>query len=260
VLVGLGLLAAVLATIVAVRAMRRRQRDEIRSVGHYHERLDTLHVDSQDRGGSVRVVADLTPPPEHEAPGRPRLDPSAAQLPEWSPPARPRARRRYHDQDWAMRRMQPRARIDTGTLLVVGIVVGVLVAVALAGYLLQHARSTTTTTTTTTTSSTTTTTVPAARLSPTSVTGGLATYAVATNPYVLAVHASSREWLQLTVPPLSATITTRVLAAGQTFTETVTGPSDLELGAPSAATVRVGTAPVVFPTSYTPPLTLRFSP
>jgi len=74
------------------------------------------------------------------------------------------------------------------------------------------------------------------------------------------VHASSREWLQLTVPPLSATITTRVLAAGQTFTETVTGPSDLELGAPSAATVRVGTAPVVFPTSYTPPLTLRFSP
>jgi hypothetical protein len=264
VLVGLAVVAAIGVLVVAARVARRRRRDEIRSVGHYHERLDTLHVESEDRGGSVRVVDDVPPPTAHAPPDRPRLDPDDAHVPEWRVAPHPRERRRYHDQQWAMRRMQPRARVDTGTILVVAIVVAVLVAIALAGYLIQHGRTTSTTTSTTsstTTSSTTTsTTTPAATLQASSVTGGLATYPVAHATYTVVVSASGREWLQLTVPPLSANVTTKVLAPGGTETATVTGPSDLELGAPGVASVRVDGALVVLPTSYTPPLTLRFAP
>ena len=258
-LVGAAVVLAIVTVLLGARVVRRRRRDEIRSIGHYHERLDTLHVRASDRGGSVRFVDEEPPPPPRADPDRPRLDPESARLEPWAPPPTPRARRHRHDQQWAMRRMQPRARIDTGTILVVAIVVAVLVAIALAGYLIQRGRGTAPTSTSTT-APTTTTTVPAA-LRATSVTGGLAVYRVPAARYALVVDAlGGREWLQLTVPPLGADITTRVLAAGRRSTSSVTGPADLELGAPSAARVTVDGAAVVLPARFTPPLTLRFEP
>jgi hypothetical protein len=86
-----------------------------------------------------------------DAPHRPKLDPEAANLDTAGPFATPRERRRRHDRDWAIDRMQPRARVDTATVIVVAVVVLVLVAIALAGYLIQHGRGSTPTTTTTTT-------------------------------------------------------------------------------------------------------------
>jgi hypothetical protein len=146
VLVGVSLALACVVVALGARAIRRRRRDEIRSIHHYHERLDTLHVEQHDRGGSVRVVDDAPAPTEHLDPDRPRLDPDAAHLAPWDPTAPPQERSR-HDRTWALDRMQSRARIDTGTVLIVAIVVVILVAIALAGYAIQRARGSTTTTT-----------------------------------------------------------------------------------------------------------------
>jgi hypothetical protein len=147
VLVGVSLALACVVVALGARAIRRRRRDEIRSIHHYHERLDTLHVEQHDRGGSVRVVEDVPAPVEHLDPDRPRLDPDAARLAPWDPTAPPQEPGR-HDRTWALDRMQSRARIDTGTVLIVAIVVVILVAIALAGYAIQRARGSTTTTTT----------------------------------------------------------------------------------------------------------------
>ena len=143
---GVAILLAALA-VVALRTVRRRRRDEIRSVHHYHDRLDTLHVEPHDRGGSVRVVHEAPVQVAHD-PERPRLDPDAANLAPWSPTPAERERRRRHDRSWALERMQPRARIDTGTIVVISIVVAVLAGIAFAGYLIQHRRGGAPTTTT----------------------------------------------------------------------------------------------------------------
>jgi hypothetical protein len=151
VVVAVALSAALVVVLVGIRVLQRRRRDEIRSVHHYHDRLDTLHVEPHDRGGSVRLVDGVPAPDEHAPPDRPRLDPDAAHLAPWSPaPAAPERPRR-HDRNWALGRMQSRARVDTGTFLIVSIVVAVLAAIALAGYLIQRGRGSPPPTTTTST-------------------------------------------------------------------------------------------------------------
>jgi hypothetical protein len=144
VLAGLALALVLLVGLAtaAARAIRRRQRDEIRSIGHYHERLDTLHVEPLDRGGSVRVVdaVDLDPEP-HREPGRPRLDADVARL-GVAPLADPVAPSERRVRQWALGRTQPRARVDTATMLIVASVVAVMVALGVVGYVLGHDRTT----------------------------------------------------------------------------------------------------------------------
>jgi hypothetical protein len=147
VLVGVSLALACIVVALGFRAIRRRRRDVIRSVDHYHERLDTLHVEQHDRGGSVRVVDGAPACDEHPDPDRPRLDPQAARLASWDPTAPPQEQGR-HDRTWALERMQSHARVDMGTVLIVAIVTIVLVAIAFAGYLIQRGRDSPTTTTT----------------------------------------------------------------------------------------------------------------
>ena len=133
-LVGVSLALALLVVAVGARAIRKRRRDEIRSIHHYHERLDTLHVEPHDRGGSVRVVRRGAGP--HASTWIPTARgsiPEAARLAPWDPAGPPEEPGR-HDRTWALERMQPHARVDTGTVLIVAVVVGILVAIALAGY------------------------------------------------------------------------------------------------------------------------------
>jgi hypothetical protein len=145
VLIGVSIALACLVVLVGARAIRRRRRDEIRSVDHYHVRLDTLHVEPHDRGGSVRVVDEVPPPIEHVDPERPRLDPASANLAPWDPSTPPEQSAR-HDRTWALDRMQTRSRVDTVTVVIVAIVVAVLAAIAFAGYLIERGRTTPTTT------------------------------------------------------------------------------------------------------------------
>jgi hypothetical protein len=269
-LAGLAVALALVVVVLALRVAARRRRDEIRSVHHYHDRLDTLHVEPHDRGGSVRVVEEVVEPEPHDPPSRPRLDEDAAQLAPWSPPPKPRERHHRHDERWALQRMETRARVDTGTILVVAIVVAVLVAIALAGYLVERrstvttttssSGSTSTTTTTTTPGTTTTTTLPTSLVARSS-TSTLATYSVPARRYVVNVSAAGGSaWLSVTVPPLSNNVRTDTLSAGGVAHLRVTGPSDLVLGAPGNVAVSVGAIPVVFPAGYAAPLTLRFEP
>jgi hypothetical protein len=146
VLAGAVIFVAIFVGGAAARALRRRQRDEIRSVHHYHDRLDTLHVEPHDRGGSVRVVAEVEVASPHAEPGRPRVQLDDSAIGGTSPPAEPEDRSR-HGRTWALSRTQPRAMVDTTTLLIVTIVLAALVALALAGYLLRTDGGSTTTTT-----------------------------------------------------------------------------------------------------------------
>jgi hypothetical protein len=135
------LILAVGFTTAVGRAIRRRQRDELRSIGHYHERLDMLHVESHDRGGAVRVVDAVDAPiASHREPGKPRLTPHVAKL--GTPPevdtVAPRERQ---VRQWALGRTQPRARVDTASMLIVASVVVVLVALGVVGYVLGHDRT-----------------------------------------------------------------------------------------------------------------------
>jgi hypothetical protein len=139
VLVVVVLVAALCLLGLAIRVLARRRRDEIRSIDQYHERLDTLHVESHDRGGSVRVMHGDEPSAAVLSPERPRLSPDAVHVDVSLSPLRPERHGR-HDREWALGRMQPRARVDTATTLVVTIVVTVLVAIALVGYLIQRGR------------------------------------------------------------------------------------------------------------------------
>lgn len=146
-LIGVAIVLACLVVLVGARAIRRRRRDEIRSIDHYHDRLDSLHVEPHDRGGSVRVVDEVPPPVEHASPERPRLDPASAHLAPWDPASPPEQAGR-HDRTWALDRMQSHARIDTGTVVIVVIVVVILAAIAFAGYAIERGRSGPSTTTT----------------------------------------------------------------------------------------------------------------
>ncbi len=143
-LVALVLVAAVGTLTVAVRVIGRRRADELHTVQRYHDRLSTLHVAAQDRGGSVKVVEGQPVPGAVHEPGRPRLDPSAANL-DLTPAPLPAARPRRHGRDWALGRMQPRARIDTVTVVIIAVVVAVLVAIGVVGWAIHRGHPPTTT-------------------------------------------------------------------------------------------------------------------
>jgi hypothetical protein len=141
-------LAAIIVVLVGAKMVQRRRRDEIRSIHHYHDRLDTLHVEPSDRGGSVRVVREPHAEDAPTTPERPRLDPASAHL-DTTPQPLPAEAPARHDRSWALERMQARARVDTATILIVATVIVALIAIALVGYAIQHRRGTSTTTTTT---------------------------------------------------------------------------------------------------------------
>ncbi len=130
------ILAAGFVTSV-LRAWRRRQRDELRSIGSYHERLDTLHVAVTDRGGSVRLVAETEAPPTREAPGRPRVTPWAFPVGRAPVPLEPEQPAR-HGRTWALGRSHPRHRLDTQTVVIALVTALVVGALALVGVLLEH--------------------------------------------------------------------------------------------------------------------------
>lgn len=139
---GCVLLAAWLA-LTARRALSRRRRDELRSTSAYRTRLDTLHVAPKDRGGSVRLVDTEPSPGSSGAPERPRLESVPSRLGA-APDRAEREPDRRHGRRWALSRSEPRARIDTATMLVVAAVAAAIVALGLVGLLIEHDRDATT--------------------------------------------------------------------------------------------------------------------
>jgi flagellar basal body-associated protein FliL len=262
VLIAVIVVLAVVAVVVGVaRIAGQRRRDEIRSIHHYHDRLETLHVAPQDRGGSVRLVRDDLSPSRPE-PDRPRLDPDAVHFDDLDAPVRRDDARARHGQDWALERMQPRARLDTSGVIIVVVVLVVLVAFALVGYLIQRGRGTTTTTvasTTTTTVPATTTTTPSAYV-PQGVSGGVATYALPAGAYRVTVDGKGGPvWVTVSSPPGGALLDARTVAAGASVTFTLSNAARVTLGAPSNATVSVNGVNVTFPSPLPAPLGLQFS-
>jgi hypothetical protein len=256
-------LAVVAIGIGIARIAGKRRRDEIRSIHHYHDRLETLHVAPQDRGGSVRLVHDEVSASRPE-PDRPRLDPDAVHFDDLDAPVRKDEARARHGQDWALERMQPRARLDTSGVIIVIVVLIVLVAFAVAGYLIQHGRGDTTTTVSTTTTTTTTlqptaTTIPSAYV-PQAVSGGVATYPLPAGTYRVTVDGTAGAvWVTVSSPPGGALLDARTVAAGASVTFTLGSAARVTLGAPSNASVKVNGVNVTFPSPLPAPLGLQFS-
>jgi hypothetical protein len=252
-------LAAVVVVLVGAKLVQRRRRDEIRSIHHYHDRLDTLHVEPHDRGGSVRVVRGAPAAPESPTPDRPRLDPSSAHV-DTSLRALPAEARSRHDRIWALERMQPRARVDTATILIVATVVVVLIAIALAGYAIQHRRGTTPTTSTTTTRPVTTSTQPTAYV-PRSAPGGAAIYTAPSGHYSVTITGTGGPvWVSAATPPSSTHTVSRLVPAGGSTTLPFDAAGLVELGAPGNATVTLDGVGVTYPAGYAAPLQLEFVP
>jgi hypothetical protein len=212
-----------------------------------------------DRGGSVRVVDEPPPASELTAPDRPRLDPSSAHL-DTSLRALPAEPRMRHDRDWALERMQPRARVDTATILIVATVIVVLIAIALAGYAIEHRRGTTPSTSTTTTRPVTTSTQPTAYV-PRSTSGGTAIYVAPTGHYSVTITGTGGPiWVSAATPPSSTHTVSRLVAAGGSTTFPFDAAGIIELGAPGDATVTLDGVAVTFPPGYSAPLNLEFRP
>jgi hypothetical protein len=265
VLIGVAIALAIIVVFIGFRLVQRRRRDEIRSIHHYHDRLDTLHVEQHDRGGSVHLVADETAPEAHPAPDRPRLDPEAAHLDPWAPAPAPQEEPRRHDRTWALERMEPKARIDTGTIVIISIVVAVLVAIALVGYQIQRERDKTsspTTSTTTTTGAKGGDVVSApSKIEPLSFHGGVVDFAMpnaGTNALKIAainnaVTASVRS------PSSAATPITKTIAAATSATFELTGLSVVVIGVPDGSSVSLDGVHVAVP-EHASPLTIHFLP
>lgn len=252
-------LVVVVASVVVARTARRRHRDEIRSIHHYHDRLDVLHVEQHDKGGAVRVVDGDPVVATRVAPHRPRLDPDAVHIDGATRDVGSTAPRLRHDREWALDRMEPKARVDTPTFAVALAVVAALVVIAVVGYLIQHDRGRATTRHTATTTRPATTTTVASSITPSSVDGDVATYPLSVRAYTVRVVAAfGAEWVEVTVPPGGPVTYASTLAKGATARVALHGPSMVELGAPNSATVSVDGTPVVFPSPVPPSLSLRF--
>jgi hypothetical protein len=174
-----------------------------------------------------------------------------------------------HNQEWALERALHRtssplswARVATAIVIVLALVVGVSVAASLRHRHTHSAGSavSTTTSTTTSTTSTTSTTMPAT-LSAVSVVQDVATYAVGTAKYTVAVMtANGPSWVVFQMGPKNTLEWQGNLVAGKSEQLQLTGPGLITLGSPADVNVTVNGSRVLLPSPLPPTLLVRISP
>lgn len=91
-------------------------------------------------------------------------------------------------------------------------------------------------------------------------TSASATYAPATASYSLVIGATSGDcWFNVTTSS-GATVLAQTFAAGASATLSLTGTSTVDIGAPTAATLSIGKAPLVLPQGVVGPFTVTIAP
>jgi hypothetical protein len=103
-----------------------------------------------------------------------------------------------------------------------------------------------------------TTTVASTVLSPTAPTAFSAKYAAPSTPYTVAVDASASCWVMATDPSTGHTVWAGTVAPGASHSLSVTGNLEIQLGAPTDASVTMNGKPVQLPAGYRSPFSVIF--
>jgi hypothetical protein len=175
-----------------------------------------------------------------------------------------------HDERWALSKSVHRSSFTSVGSRVALIVAIIAVIAIVSTYYLQHGRhpsSTTTTTTTTTLASSTaseqsnSSVVWPTTLVAASVHGEDATYSVPVGKYRVTVSASNGPvWTVYQMGPKNTLEWQGKVASNARESLVLTGTSQITLGSPRNAQVRVGLSTVAFPSPLPPTLTLILTP
>jgi hypothetical protein len=296
--IGLIIIAAVVITIVAL-LWRRRTRDEIHSIDHYRNALETLHGMRPDTAStSVRVLD----PDEAKSLRQPHaqqvirssnrgLPPPTIAVPPDArdgmvfddanpPPAGPLDEdpHRGHDSSqWAISRAQSHPPLQNRQWMAMGIATAIVLVLLVVGVLVGRSSHTSSRAVTTTTShgtvkkrsSTTTTAAPkvTTTTAPTSyqpqagASTTAATYIAPSTRYVLTITATGGGcWTVANSLPANTQLFAGTVAPGSPESLAVNGGILVTLGAPGNVSITLNGRPVVFPTGYQTPLALTFQP
>lgn len=270
----LAVLAAVVVVVGSAWAVKRRGSTDAHSVEGYRQTLDTLQSLGARPATSVRArrddpgaelgasrssrVARRPVPPQRSA-GMPRRPPFGdAGRPEPAPP-------------WAAGRRPswrpPRRGPAVVLVAAVVVVLGIAAAIALTGHSTPGAKGGSRATGSRTSGSsapgrkptTTTTTLPT-RYSPADATTTAATYTTPGPTFAMTFTATSGScWVQVT-DASGKTVFAASVAAGTSQTVTGSGPTTVDLGAPTVVQVALDHAPVELPAGYRAPFTMTFAP
>jgi hypothetical protein len=103
-----------------------------------------------------------------------------------------------------------------------------------------------------------TTTVVSADLTPAGATAFSARYAAPSSTYTVAIHASALCWVMATDPLTGKVVWTGTIASGASHSVVVSGSLNVQLGAPTDASVTLDGQPAQLPANFRSPFTLEF--
>jgi hypothetical protein len=269
----IGVLAILALTALGLR-LRKLRRDEMRTIATRVERqLLEPPPSPYTPSKGFRLLDGPLNVPDRPLPPRPRLEPdreyvfSESQLPPtYQESVSPLGR---HDERWALSKSVHRSRFSSLGFRV-GLVLVVLAVIAIVStYYLQRGRqpgSTTTTTSTTLASSTktkqsTSTVVWPTTLVATLVHGEDASYTVPVTHYRVTVSGTNGPvWTVYQMGPTNTLEWQGKIAQHENESLVLSGASQITLGSPGNAQVRVGLSTVKFPSPLPPTLTLILTP
>jgi hypothetical protein len=272
--IAVGVVVLLVLVAIALR-VRKLRRDEMRSIAtRVERRLMEPPPSPYTPSRGFRLLDGPIDASDRPAPPRPRLEPdreyvfSESQLPpSYQESVSPLGR---HDERWALSKSAHRSSFTSVGPRVALVVVVIAVIAIVTTYYLQHghlATSTTTTTTTTTLASSNksplsnSTVVWPTTLVATSLHGEDATYSVPAGKYRVTVSGSDGPvWTVYQMGPTNTLEWQGKIASHAHESLVLTGASQITLGSPRNAQVRVGLSTVVFPTPLPPTLTLILTP
>ena len=168
-------------------------------------------------------------------------------------PRRSRGRRRHAGPGGSGSRLLPLV----GAVVVLGLVIGVAVALTPSHHAPPAHQSTKKPKTSVRTTDPPPTTTPP-QVQPTSSTAITADYGAPATGYTVGLQATGPCWVLATTPSTGAVVWTGTLAAGQTRSIPATGNLLLRLGAANDVSVTLNGEPVVFPTGFHSPFDMSF--
>lgn len=286
---GLGFLG-IIVIIIVVLLWKRRTKDEIHSIDHYRNALDTLNEMRTGAGSSsVRVLdsdeARSLRQPEHREAIR-----SSNPRPVVGPPPgsedgmvfddtphqnrlsiEGEHERGHQNPEWAISRAQSNPPFQNRQWYVMGIATAVVIVLLIIGVLIGSSQKSTPTSTTTSTTQKTTSKTTIPKTPPTTIpltyvpqAGGSATAATYTAPstrYILMITATGGGcWTVANSQPANTQLFAGVVPPGTPQQIPVTGAVQVTLGAPGSVSVQLNGHAVTFPTSFQAPLVLTFQP
>jgi hypothetical protein len=265
----IALIVVLVAVSVALR-LRKLRRDEIRKIAaRVDRRLMVPPPSPYTPSKGFRLLDGPTNSAARPEPPRPRLEPdrdyvfSESQLPSNQESASPLGR---HDERWALSKSVRGASLSSVGIRVALLAIVVVIITIVGFYYAEHGKgpsapSTTTTTTLTSSTPSDSKVVWPSILVASVVNGENASYRVPTPKYRVTVSGTNGAvWTVYRMGPQNTLEWQGRINHGSSESLVLSGVSQITLGSPRSATVRVGLSDVTFPSVLPPTLTLILRP